>query len=147
MDDDGVGTREASTSPRVANGLMAAGLTVMAVSLVVPFASNEGGCLDHCADARSYFVWHPLHNIGAPFLAVGVVAAVVGRRSTERRRLVTIALGSLCGWIGVVLLYSLAPAVIEEAYLYGGPELDVSGARWIVLVGWFLTWLGSVARR
>jgi hypothetical protein len=144
MEESGVEGRIASIGQIVASGLVVLGLALMAVSLVVPFASNEADCLDHCADANQYFVWHPGHNIGMPFSVIGVASAVALWRSARSRRRVLAWLGTLCGWLGLLLFYDYAPAIIEELYLYGGPALEVADTAWLLGAGWVVLFVGAV---
>jgi len=133
-----------STTQLAANALVITGLAVIAVSLVLPFASNEADCLDHCADAHRYFVWNPLDNIGAPFSIIGVVASLALWRSARRRRRAITWVGSFCGWIGIVVLSEYTPEIIEELYLYGGPALEMTNTTWILFIGWTLLWIGAL---
>lgn len=144
MGGNGAGVGQPSMARLVASGLVVVGLAVMGVSLVVPFASNEADCLDHCADAHDYFVGHPGHNIGVPFSLIGVVSSVALWRSARWRRRALAWLGSFCGWFGLVLFYDYAPAVIGELYLYGGPALEVADTAWLVGAGWVTLWIGAV---
>jgi hypothetical protein len=107
------------------NALFAVGAVLTAVGLVLPFASNEADCLDHCADAHGYYAWNPIHNVGAPFLVVGIVACVGLWRSPSRRRV-----------LGLFLQFDYAPAVIEELHLYGGPSVEVADTAWVLVVGY-----------
>jgi hypothetical protein len=141
---NGAGVRRPSRARLAASGLVVVGLAVMVVSLVMPFASNEADCLDHCADAHDYFVGHPGHNIGVPFSLIGVASSVALWRSARWRRRALAWLGSLCGWLGLVLFYDYAPAVIEELYLYGGPALEESDTAWLVGAGWVVLWIRTV---
>jgi hypothetical protein len=120
------------------------GLAVLAVSFVLPFASNDAGCWDHCADEGRYFVWHPFHNPGAPFLLAGIGSSVALWRSPRWRRRVVTWVAALSGWIGLYLYFRYAPVFVEELHLYGGPELELHSTRWIVAYGWPLLQGGIV---
>jgi hypothetical protein len=144
MSGDPAPAREESTPSPIAGVLVVVGLAVLAVSLVVPYATNEADCLDHCAAEGRYFVWHPLHNPGAPLLLVGTVSSVLPWRSARWRRRVLTWLGAVSGWIGLYLLYRYGPAVVAELYLYGGPELELESTRWIVAAGWSVLQVGTV---
>jgi hypothetical protein len=117
------------------NALFAVGAVLTAVGLVVPFASNEADCLDHCSDAHSYYAWNPIHNVGAPLLVVGIVACVGLWRSPSRRRLVG-RIGAALGFVGLFLQFEYAPAIIEELHLYGGPSVEVADTAWVLVVGY-----------
>ena len=133
-----------STSSLVGHALLLLGLALVAVSFVLPFASNDAGCLDHCADEDAYFVWHPFHNPGALFLLIGVGSSVLLWRSPVRRRRVVTWLGAFSGWIGLYLYYRYAPDFVQEFHLYGGPELELRPTRWIVACGWAVLQGGTV---
>jgi hypothetical protein len=126
---------EAVGKRAVATGIFAVGAVLTPVGLVLPFASNEADCLDHCADAHSYYAWNPIHNVGAPFLLVGIVACVGLWRSPSRRRLVG-RIGAALGFIGLFLQFEYAPGIIEELHLYGGPSIEVASTGWVLAVGY-----------
>jgi hypothetical protein len=154
MGDPAVDVERLSKLSRLGEVLVLSGLAAVGLSFVTPFASNEAGCLDHCAGESSYYVWHPLHNPGALFLAVGVLFSVLSWRSARWRRRPVTWLGAFSGWIGLYVLYRYAPAIIEEMFLYGGPALELHSTRWIILYGWpslhggaVLYALGQRARR
>src|SRR5687767_4895909 len=119
---------EAATGPaygspgrhRVATALVLAGFAATLVGLLLPFASNEADCLDHCADAHSYYVWNPLHNVGAPFLLIGIVSAIGLWGSPSWRTGIGGWLGASLGFVGLLLQVEYAPKIIEEVHLYGG---------------------------
>lgn len=124
--------------------VLVAGLAVVAVAFTVPFASNEAGCFDHCADAARYYVWMPFHNPGAPFLLAGIVASVLIWRSPAARFLVPTWAVALSGWLGLWALDGFAQSFISEYALYGGPELeDRSGLR-IIVYGWIILQAGTI---
>ncbi len=141
---DGVGTEE-----RPAHGpgpgqlaLVTIGLGFVLAALIVPFGENDAGCYDHCADAHRYFVWHPLDNLGAIFLAVGVVgmtATCWGRPRTQFRRWAT----AVCGWFGVFVTLMISPAIIEETMLYGAPSLEPEAGGVLVSAGYALLFLAA----
>jgi hypothetical protein len=128
-----------------ANALVISGLVVTTVTLVVPFATNDAGCLERCArDAGSYFFAHPLHNVGAPFSLVGIAASIALWRSAAWRRRGLTWLASCCGWIGVALLYRVTPDVIDDLYIKGGPPLETTAALHLVPLAWILLWTGAL---
>jgi hypothetical protein len=132
------GRREAA-----ANTAMVTGLVLTVLALFVPFASNEADCLDHCADAKSYYVWIPLHNFGAPLSALGVIAAVGLWRNAQWRRKVLPWVGMACGWGGLLVFHNYSHAIIEEIYLYGGPSLEWSDNAWLLGTGWLFLTVGA----
>lgn len=127
----------------VGQAVVLLGLVIVALSFVVPFASNEAGCLDHCADEGRFYVWSLSANPGAPFLLIGVATSVLLWRSPKwRRRLVT-WLGILVGWLGIYL-YRFSAAWISELQLYGGPNLELHATRWLVVCGWIVLQAGTM---
>jgi hypothetical protein len=124
--------------------VLVVGLGVIAVSFAVPFASNDAGCLDHCADAGRYYVWFPFHNPGAPFLLAGIVASVLIWRTPAARFLVVTWLVAQAGWLGILTLDSLAKSWISEYALYGGPELEDRSGGIILLAGWITLQAGII---
>lgn len=121
------------------------GLVVLAISVPLPFASNEAGCNDHCADAARWYVWNPMHNFGAPLLWIGIPACVYLWQRRKGQSAVLATLVSLCGWLGLFVLYAWGPPIVEETALYGGPELDVLPTRWVAGAGWSLLWFGALS--
>jgi hypothetical protein len=144
MNDHAADVHRLSKASLVGQAILLLGLALVAVSFVVPFASNEAGCLDHCASAGSYFVWHPFHNPGALFLLIGVGSSLLLWRSLKWRRRVVTWLGAFLGWIGLYLYYRYAPEFVEELHLYGGPELQLRPTRWIAAYSWVMLQGGTV---
>lgn len=145
-------TDEAATEPapgspgrhRAATGLVLAGFAATLVGLLLPFASNEAECLDHCADAHSYYAWNPLHNIGAPFLLIGIGAAIALWATPSARTSIGCWLAASLGFLGLLLQYEYAPGIIEELHLYGGPSLDIADTGWVLFLGWITLFTGAL---
>jgi len=124
--------------------VLVAGLAVVAIAFAVPFASNEAGCSDHCADAGRYYVWMPFHNPGAPFLLAGIAASVLIWRSPAARFLVPTWAAALSGWIGIWILDGAAQSFISGYALYGGPELEDRAGLWLIVYGWIILQAGTI---
>jgi hypothetical protein len=129
-------------SGRSSRVLMLLGLGLLAVSLVVPFAENEGGCLDHCYEARRWYWWNPAHNLGAPLLLIGIVGVAMRLRATTAAGLV-VWTAAICGWLGAVFTAVVAPAIVDE-FVYGGPPIEVFPTLWLAPAGWALLWAESI---
>jgi hypothetical protein len=128
----------------VAQAAAVVGLVVIVVSLPLPYAENEAGGSDHHHDAHTWYVWHPFDNLGMPLLLIGVVSVVRTWRAEAWRGWTPLAVGTAFGWLGVWILYGASPNIAEEM-LYGGPEVELLGTRWVVGVGWILLWTGAMA--
>ena len=123
--------------------LLSLGLGFVVAGAIVPFGANEAGCFDHCAEAHRYFVWNPVDNPGAPFLAVGIagmVATCWRRPRTRPRRWAT----AVCGWFGVFVTLMISPAMIDELALYGAPSMEPEGGGVLVSAGYVLLFLAAV---
>jgi len=124
------------------HAVVLAGLVVLLVSLPLPFAENEAGGSDHYYGAHRWYVWHPFHNFGMLPLLFGILLLVRAWHGPGRRPRAFLV-GEACGWIGLLLLYGWAPEVLQE-FLYGGPDVQLLGTRWVVGVGWALLSLGAL---
>jgi uncharacterized membrane protein len=148
----GAGSRATGPDPGpaeagwAARSLALVGLALVGVALAVPFGQNEAGCSDHCAPAHRFYVWHPLHNPGALFLFAGVVgmaAACFGPPAWRAIRPARLGLAAVCGWAGVYLTQPVAPRVVAEVYLYGGPELEPRAGGDLAVVGFMVLFLAA----
>jgi hypothetical protein len=121
--------------------LMLVGLGVLAVSLFLPFARNDAGCLDHCYEAHRWYWWNPAQNLGAPLLFIGIAGAATRLRPRPATR-VPVRPSAVCGWLGAAFVWFVAPVMVDE-FLYGGPSAEISPTSWVAPVGWALLWAGS----